>query len=63
MQGHWDIRESEMNEPRIIHDRQRGVNLGIAIVVPASKIFETLHQEGLEELRQKAEEKRASDEK
>jgi hypothetical protein len=49
MHGHWDIRESEINKPKIIHDGQKGVNLGIAIVVPASKILETINQPGLEE--------------
>jgi len=43
MHGHWDIRESEMNKPSIIHDRQRGVNLGIAMVVPSDKIWETIN--------------------
>lgn len=42
MHGHWDIKESELNKPTIIHDRQRGVNLGVGIVVPAAKIYETL---------------------
>jgi hypothetical protein len=40
--GHWDIRESELNEPSFIHDRQRGVNLGIGVVVPANKILEII---------------------
>ena len=43
MHGHWDIRESEINQPSIVHDRQRGVNLGIGIVVPAIKIVETIN--------------------
>lgn len=57
MHGHWDIKESEMNKPKIIHDRQNGVNLGIAMVVPASKILETINQEGLVELRAMADER------
>jgi hypothetical protein len=56
MHGHWAIKESEINDPRIVHDKQRGVNLGIAIVVPASKILETINQSGLMELREKTEE-------
>ena len=42
--GHWDIRESELDSPGIIQDRQRGVNLGIGTVTPASKILEVLNQ-------------------
>jgi hypothetical protein len=56
MHGHWDIRESELNKPKIIHDGQKGVNLGIAIVVPASKILETLNQPELEEMRKQGDE-------
>jgi hypothetical protein len=43
-QGHWDIQESEMNKPFFTHDGKRGVNMGIAIVVPAIKILETLYR-------------------
>jgi hypothetical protein len=51
MHGHWDIRESELNDPQVKHDRKHGVNMGIAIVVPAIKILETVNQPGLAELR------------
>ncbi len=40
--GHWDIRESDINNPGLTHDRQRGVNMGIAVVVPAYKILEVM---------------------
>ena len=33
--GHWDISESNINSPRFRHDPMRGVNMGIAVVVPA----------------------------
>lgn len=52
MHGHWDIKESRMNEHEVIHDRKHGVNMGIGIVVPAVKLLETLNQPGLEKLRQ-----------
>jgi len=55
MHGHWDIRESEINKPSIIHDRQHGVNLGIGIVVPAIKIYETLYAPKLIAMRQEQE--------
>jgi hypothetical protein len=42
--GHWDIRESEMDSPYPKHDPKQGVNMGIAIVVPAIKITETLNR-------------------
>lgn len=54
--GHWDVRESEINEPSITHDRKRGVNYGMAIVVPAIKIYETLFRAELVEMRRKQEE-------
>lgn len=50
--GHWAIRESDINKPQIDHDRQRGVNYGVAIVVPAAKIREIIKRPELEELRQ-----------
>ena len=56
MQGHWEIRESEINNPLIQHDRKHGVNLGIAIVTPAIKILEILNQPGMKLIRDLADE-------
>jgi hypothetical protein len=53
MHGHWDIRESEMNKAFFTHDRKHGVNMGIAIVVPAIKILETLNCAELVEFRER----------
>lgn len=50
--GHWAIKESDINKPQIDHDRQRGVNYGIAIVVPAAKIMGIIDRPELRELRQ-----------
>jgi hypothetical protein len=50
MHGHWDVQESEMNNPTIAHDK-RGVNLGIGIVVPAAKIMEVINQPMLKKFR------------
>ena len=51
MHGHWDIKESEINKPQIVHNPKQGVNLGIAIVVPAIKIIETVDRPELAHLR------------
>ncbi len=53
MHGHWDVKESEINNPDLHHDRKRGVNYGIAIVTPASKIIETLDCKVLKGMRMK----------
>jgi len=55
-QGHWDIREEEINKSSFTQDRKRGVNYGIALVVPAFKIYETLYQPELKEMRKRLEE-------
>ncbi len=55
MQAHWDVKEEEMNEVFFAHDRKRGVNTGIAMVVPASKILETINQEELVNIRREGE--------
>lgn len=60
MHGHWDVKESEMNQARFVHDRQRGVNMGIAMVVPAIKILETINQEALVKMRRDAEKRATS---
>jgi hypothetical protein len=57
MHGHWDIKESEINKASIVHDRKRGVNLGIGVVVPATKIVEILNGPGATEARMVAEQK------
>jgi len=56
MQGHWDIKESDINKPLIQHDRKHGVNLGIAIVTPAMKILEILNQPTMAKYREASEE-------
>ncbi len=56
MHGHWDVRESEINEVQVMQDRKRGVNLGIGIVVPAQKIIDTVNHPDLVEQRRKVSE-------
>jgi hypothetical protein len=48
--GHWAIKESEINQPSIVHDRKNGVNLGIGIVTPATKILDILDSDENKEL-------------
>jgi hypothetical protein len=42
--GHWDVEERDLNRPRPARSDGRGggVNIGIAIVIRAEKILETL---------------------
>ncbi len=54
MQGHWDIRESDMNDPTLSPERRHGVNVGIGIVIPAEKILETINQSELQAFRNEA---------
>jgi hypothetical protein len=56
--GHWDVKESEINQVRIEPTRN-GVNIGIAIVIPFSKVIETLNRPELVEGRRQAEEELA----
>lgn len=56
VQGHWDIREEDINKPSFTHDRKRGVNYGIAVVVPAFKLYETVYQPELVAHRKRLEE-------
>ncbi len=49
MQGHWDIQPQAKNDRA--GDDEGPVNMGIAIVVPAPKIAETMRQPQLEALR------------
>jgi hypothetical protein len=60
MRGHWDINESDLNKPSFIHDRRRGVNLGIGMVVPAAKILEVINHPDLVALRAHREEESRS---
>ena len=54
MHGHWDIRESDINNPTISTELRHGVNIGIGIVVPAEKILETINQPEFMEFRTEA---------
>jgi hypothetical protein len=55
IKGHWDVDESRMNQAYFAHDSKRGVNMGIAQVVPVKKIIETINCPDLVEDREGAE--------
>jgi len=57
MHGHWDVKETEINQARIEPTSSRsGVNVGIAIVSPFSKVLDIINQAELVEQRGKLEE-------
>lgn len=58
MHGHWDLEVSGAGPDTIIEDAliSEGINMGIAVVVPAQKIMEVLNQEELVSLRKRVEE-------
>jgi hypothetical protein len=51
MHGHWDIAAKQKNEVLLSGDRDGAVNMGIALVTPATKILETLQHPELIEMR------------
>jgi len=55
MRGHWDIPPEQRNKPVPRAVQCGGVNVGIAIVIPAEKIRETLNRPDLVRLRQREE--------
>lgn len=44
MHGHWNIPAEDINAPRPRPSRKGDTNLGLAIVIPAQKIVETINQ-------------------
>ncbi len=54
-EGHWDVREEDINKPSFVHDRKKGVNYGIALVVPAYKIYDTIYRPEAVAMRQRQE--------
>jgi hypothetical protein len=57
--GHWDIEAAKINDPTI-EPQEEGINMGLAIVVPASQILELLNGKELSTLRQQTKEKAQS---
>lgn len=53
--GHWDI-PAEKIDATEGSDAKNSINMGIAIVIPAKKIYETLYQKSLSTLRNKQQE-------
>jgi hypothetical protein len=57
--GHWDIEAAKINDPTI-EPQEEGINMGLAIVVPASQILELLNGRELSALRQQTKDKARS---
>jgi hypothetical protein len=54
MQTHWDVDEKDLNKYDALHSRT-GVNLGVAVVVPAKKILDVINLPEIVSLRKDAE--------
>ncbi len=61
MHGHWDIAASQKNQVLITEDQTGKVNMGIALVVPATQILETLNQPELVAMRKEAHDRSLKD--
>jgi hypothetical protein len=62
-QGHWEIDPKDRNNVIIgTRGKEESINLGIALVVPAYVIRETLYQDELVAMRKQAEEDRQREE-
>jgi hypothetical protein len=44
MHGHWDIDEADIDVSIPDTNKQRSINMGMAIVIPVEKILETIKQ-------------------
>jgi hypothetical protein len=55
--GHWDIPPDAKNDIRVV-DETGSVNMGVAIVTPASKLLDVINQDELMEARRQAAEDR-----
>jgi hypothetical protein len=51
--GHWNLDPADLNNPDFPH-RDEGINIGLAIVIPAAHILEVIHNEELTEMRKQA---------
>jgi hypothetical protein len=56
MHGHWEISVAQKNEVLITEDHTGKVNMGIALVVPATKILEVINQPELSDMRKQVHE-------
>src|SRR5579863_6440875 len=55
IKAHWDVEESKINQAHVLHSPKRGVNMGVAQVVPVKKILETLERPEFKAMRHGAE--------
>jgi hypothetical protein len=51
MHGHWDIPVGQKNNVLVAEDQRGRVNMGIALVVPATKVLEVINQPELSDMR------------
>jgi hypothetical protein len=58
MHGHWEISATQKNEVLSTKDHSGQVNMGIALVVPATKILEVINQPELADMRKQLNEQK-----